>query len=431
MPRVEGDSEIKAEEVAPSLPSLAPHEEALFRAFQSNLLSLISHEVRTPLTGILNALEALGSGGPFDKLSMADFIQMARQNALKLNQVLLSLLDLASLESGTFRARLREVELQGFIQGRLESYQVLFRENQLGIQLGWEIKREAEQKIERAKKRTTESEKKGRKKSKKNFPSELVAAAHMPLQPLLADPQKLTRAIDLCFQIIVPRAQSGTAVKIRISSDQMIQFEFQIQKTREKCWQHIWAQSLTGFYNGAVSPYAAFAGVLQSERAFLTRTQEGLGSELFLIHEIMRVHHGKFSSLSGPEQNLILSLEFPILSPEESLNIVLGSRTEQLSLGLGSMALVLLKVPADTAQAQFLTAIKKNLFRTTDTAYALPDLNLVALVLDDCREKDILPLIKRIQRSLKLDLSYGIAHCPNDGYDPFALFQFALRRLGG
>src|SRR4051794_1670953 len=58
--------------------TLSPQDETLFRAFQSNLLSLVSHELRTPLTGILNALSVLEEGAPSGDFSAEELITMAR-----------------------------------------------------------------------------------------------------------------------------------------------------------------------------------------------------------------------------------------------------------------------------------------------------------------------------------------------------------------
>src|SRR5690242_1434214 len=59
--------------------TLSLQDEELYRAFQSNLLSLISHELKTPLMGILNALNILESGA--GSFSVPELVAMARRNA--------------------------------------------------------------------------------------------------------------------------------------------------------------------------------------------------------------------------------------------------------------------------------------------------------------------------------------------------------------
>ena len=70
--------------------------------------------------GILNSLSMLldpeDSGIPKDEL-----VQMARQNANRLNRTLAALLDLAQLESGAFHARLREIDFAKTIRNRVDA----------------------------------------------------------------------------------------------------------------------------------------------------------------------------------------------------------------------------------------------------------------------------------------------------------------------
>src|SRR4051812_17953351 len=113
--------------------TLSPQDETLFRAFQANLLSLISHELRTPLTGILNALSVLEEGAASGDFSADELVRMARHNAQRLHRTLMTLLDLAALESGTFHVRLREIDLIKLVSARLEAHQYLLRDGTLPI----------------------------------------------------------------------------------------------------------------------------------------------------------------------------------------------------------------------------------------------------------------------------------------------------------
>ncbi|MEO7163391.1 MAG: HAMP domain-containing sensor histidine kinase [Bdellovibrionia bacterium] len=370
---------------------LAPQDEALFRAFQSNLLSLISHELRTPLTGILNALTALEDGETDGALSSGELVKMARQNAQRLHQALVALLDLASLESGTFHARLREVDLIRLVRRWIGTGEPLFKDRGLKAEVIYD---------------------------------ESVAPA-----AVLADTQKLGRVIDLCFQIIAARAEVGSVVDIRISLN-TVTLTCNLPEGLFKSWQAAWAESLTGLASGLSSPFSAFAGVLQSEQAFLSRSEEGLGSELLLIHEIMRLHQGKFDCLfdEGCFQ-VKMSIELPVLSSEEALRAVLTSRAYQVSSELGSVALVLIQVPDDVESNQFREEIRKNLFRTTDAVYPLPSLDRLALVLDDCKPEDAPILMARLSGALDRKLSFATAQCPSDVTDPAGLVAIAESRL--
>ena len=373
--------------------SLTPQDETLFRSFQTNLLSLISHELRTPLMGILNALSLLEQGGEeaSSEFSLGELISMARRNAQRLQGTLASLLDLAALESGVFQARLREIDLSRLVEARIEAHRSLFRDGQVKAQ------------VERGK-----------------------------LQPLLADPQKLGRAVDLCFQVLLPRVVKGTQVKIRISSSG-IAIEFQLAEDQVKAWDAAWSQSVAGFESGILAPGSAFAGILQSEQAFLSRMEEGLGSELLLVHEIMRLHHGKLSvKRTGPRVSL--DLEFPELSSSEGLRAVLASRIFEASHELGTVALALLHVPpgkSGQGAEEFRQLVKSKLFRASDAVYALPERQQVALVMDDCRPEDAPRLLARLEKGLGIKLQFGIANCPSESSDPVRLLGLAEERLLG
>lgn len=383
--------------------SLAPQDEALFRAFQSNLLSLISHELRTPLTGVLNALGVLeeqqgaSSDSTVGALSNADLITMARQNAQRLNRALVALLDVAAIESGTFHARFREVELARLVKSRTDIYRSLMKDQGIKSQISGTI-------------------------------GEGIA-------PVLADPQKIGRAIDLCLQVLVPRTEKGSTVQIRISSASRVEFEFTLAKGMEAQWDEAWSQAEVGYQGGVASPSSAFAasfgGVLQSEQAFLSRSEEGLGSEFPLVHEIIRIHRGKFlceRKTNGVSSFAKLILELPKLASESGLRAVLESRAYEIASELRSVALVLVQVPSSVKSESLAQEIKLGLFRTSDAVYLLPERQQIALVLDDCKADDAEHLAERILGS-KRELSFGVAHCPADGQDPGKLFEIALDRL--
>jgi len=368
--------------------SLSPQDEALFRAFQSNLLSLVSHELKTPLTGILNALGALDEGAIMPGLTPEDLIKMARENAVRLNQALNALLDLAALESGSYHVRLREVDLGRIVEGRFQNCENLLKSRNLEL--------------------------------------EIVKDKQGPLI-LLGDPQKLSRAIDLCFQVVIPRAKQGTSVRVRMSS-KSVTFIFQLAQEMEKLWETSWSQSVIGFHSGITSPYSAFGGVMQSEQAFLSRVEDGFGSEFLLIHEIMKLHNGKFSAILN-DKIVELGVELPELSSEEGLRTVLKSRAFQVSSELNAVTLVLIRVPESIEQEDLREKVRKNLSRSTDAVYQLPDPHRLAIVLDDCTPDEVPRVMTRISQKIELNLDYSVAHCPGDSLDPTELLDLAEGRL--
>jgi His Kinase A (phospho-acceptor) domain len=374
-------------------PQLSPQDEVLFKSFQSNLLSLISHELRTPLMGILNSLSLLEE--PEDVgISAPDLIRMARNNAQRLNQTLASLLDLAAIESGTFHVRLREIDFSKTIRNRVDAMSSELKGQ--GLKLLWEEK---------------------------------------PTPPLLGDPQRVSRAIDLCLQAIVPRVLGHTSIEIRVAPGQ-VEFWFQIRPDLKDAWEKAGQESLAGYEGGVASPTSAFAGVLQSEQAFLTRQEEGLGSEFLLIYEIMRLHQGEFVQqryeASRGVEKFALVLKFPEVTSEAGLRAVLTSRAYDVSTELKSVALVLIAVPEKMETSAFSNQLKSHLFRTSDAVYPLPEKRQAGLVLDDCRAEDVPHLIGRLKQKMGpkyAGIKFGSAHCPSDGQDPSQLFDLAEERL--
>jgi hypothetical protein len=381
---------------------LAPQDSMLFRAFQSNLLSLISHELRTPLIGVINALSVLDEEELPPGVSSAELVRMARRNAQRLHQSLNELLELAELQSGTFHARLKEVDLPRFVRSRLDAQEWRFKETPIRL--------------------TRE-----------------ITSAEIPV---LGDPQKLGRALELCLNVVlekgvkVPGSKGPAELKIRISFS-TLELAFELSPEAVQEWDAAWSQGLVAFQGGVASPASVFGGILRSEQEFLTRSEEGLGSGFTLIHEIMRLHQGSFSAeRSGAQVRLLLHL-VP-LDSEQSLRAVLVSRTSGVAQGLNMVTLVLIEVPVEFgAQAssgsewvhQFRAKVKAHLFRSADAVYALPSQGRVAMILDDTKREDTHLVIRRIEKALGFSLKTGFAHCPSDCLDPSELMDLANSRI--
>ncbi|HUP57682.1 MAG TPA: hypothetical protein VM598_09540, partial [Bdellovibrionota bacterium] len=333
-------------------------------------------------------------GDPSGEFSAEELVRMARQNAQRLHRTLLTLLDLAAVESGTFHVRLREIDLLKLVSGRIEAHVSLFKDRGLPVR-----------------------------------------KTGVPGSPVLADPQKIARVVDLCFHILISRVEPSTPIQVTVQAAH-VQIEFTLASGTESNWEKAWTQALAGHQGGVTSPTSAFSGVLQSEQAFLTRTEEGLGSEFLLIHEIIRQHKGKFFAIREGRA-VTLTFELPELTSEGALQSVLSSRAYDASNELRSVTLILVGTPAGAENLakrvmdahHLAKLIKPCLFRASDAVYALPDLGKVALVLDDCKPEYVSPLLTRIEKALGMQVLSGIAHCPVDGHDPVRLLELAKKRL--
>jgi len=80
---------------------------------KSEFISLASHEMRTPLTSIKNAVDIiLGEKAGTINESQMRFLSLANRNIDRLGRIINDLLDLSKLESGKIEIRLQEVDLE-------------------------------------------------------------------------------------------------------------------------------------------------------------------------------------------------------------------------------------------------------------------------------------------------------------------------------
>ncbi|MEK6579990.1 MAG: hypothetical protein AABZ55_12245, partial [Bdellovibrionota bacterium] len=238
---------------------------------------------------------------------------------------------------------------------------------------------------------------------------------------------KFGRALELCLEVSSLRASSGQAIHIRISSTR-VDFVFNVGPGHEEMWDNAWLQAQAGFHGGVASPSSAFAGVLQSEEKFLTRTEEGLGSELLILHEIMRLHSGKLMGKRAGTQ-VQLSLWLPELSSEDGVRAVLASRSYGAASDMSSVVLAVVGLPKGEVLKTFRTRLKQCLFRSSDAVYAIPEKDQLVLVMDDCKAEDAPALLKRLESKVGLALRFGLAHFPSDSLDPNQLLKLAENRL--
>lgn len=234
---------------------LSAAQKQLFQSFQANLVSLLSHELRTPLMSILNALSAIDEQGrAVGGMSVTAALDMARKNARKLEAALSTVLDLAAWEAGVLQIQLAETSLSDCLQHSTLAHLV---------------------------------------------PASLTTQPEIPDDSrILADPSKLARALSRLQDF----AEScGTELQIDLQPRRFhLQVALNTNALSERDWQALWHEVLVAREAGGSLPLHVFAGVLQSERAFLSRSREGLGAELHLIAEILRQHEASFQGELAP-----------------------------------------------------------------------------------------------------------------------------------
>jgi signal transduction histidine kinase len=109
-------------------------EQKRVEQLKNDFISVISHEVRTPLTSIHGALNLLksGLGGELNPQGQR-LLDAAYRNSQRLVRLVNDLLDLQRIESGTMTFNLRPVELRSLLKQAVEANHV--HAGQLGIKL--------------------------------------------------------------------------------------------------------------------------------------------------------------------------------------------------------------------------------------------------------------------------------------------------------
>ncbi|MFP5221262.1 MAG: response regulator [Acidobacteriota bacterium] len=107
---------------------------------KSEFLANISHEVRTPLNGIIGMLDALMDSAP--TAPQAEYIETAKYSAKQLLDVLNDLLDLARIEAGNLRVQLSHINVADMIRKAVDVYAL--EAQGLGLELRAEVGPELE-----------------------------------------------------------------------------------------------------------------------------------------------------------------------------------------------------------------------------------------------------------------------------------------------
>jgi hypothetical protein len=348
---------------------------------------MISHELKTPLMGVLQQLELYHL--QTDPAEQADSIHRARKNAERLRETLESFIDHASMKAGVFHARLREVDFVRLCRAKV------LREP--GNFMSLEV------------------------------PKDFSAW-------ILADPQKLSRAIDLVVRVmrhfsqdpaialtIEPGVQKFTlGIQAQMSEDSRVEFETLVKEAQKR----LRSQDPEG--------EIIFERLLQSEEMFLTETDgKPLGGEFLLVAEILRLHQSDLQMEWRPHTEhsrkfqCSLRISLSDISRKEALEIVLSTRLESLDPTqgrLGSLAVVRVELPRGWDFSEFRDRMRRMLFRSHDAVYGLPDAaqgqGVLALLLEDCKREDIPKLLARLEGALGLaenELQYRAFVAPDDG----------------
>ncbi len=104
--------------------------------WRDELISMISHDIRNPLSAIRNSLSLLLTDVP-DKLTpvQAKFVKTATRSIDRLHHLLDGVLDMSSIDSGAFKFKPSSVDLEKFISEVMSTFETLFNVQRVRLKL--------------------------------------------------------------------------------------------------------------------------------------------------------------------------------------------------------------------------------------------------------------------------------------------------------
>jgi two-component system, OmpR family, phosphate regulon sensor histidine kinase PhoR len=100
---------------------------------RKDFVANVSHELRTPLTSIRGFAETLLEGALEDKKNNRRFVEIIKSHAIRLSDITMDLLTLATLESESFKLNYELIELHGLCSEVVESIRPIAQSKQQEI----------------------------------------------------------------------------------------------------------------------------------------------------------------------------------------------------------------------------------------------------------------------------------------------------------
>lgn len=324
--------------------------------FRSNLLSIVSHELNTPLTGILNSLAMLEEKYPKEE----EYLPMLRRNAERLRKTVENLLEISRVDAGTLRVRLTEFDMGNFLLGRKEHLRAPL------AKINFDLDYEVEEHLP-------------------HVCGDIKRLAHV-VDGLVLNAAKFSHSADSS------KGERGT-VRVRLSMESSSVIPPGNFPSREpKTGMYLLVQVQSSLPSIGESPetfeqlFEPFAPWKDAD----TRVKDGLGVELAISKEILLAHEG-FIWADMPEDRRKEGWKFlfalPLLSRVDELDLVVNNRLFTAIGALSKMSLLLLR-PAPGSEAKdhdkISKELQKALFRSSDSTFWIQDTGEYAVLMDDC-----------------------------------------------
>jgi nitrogen-specific signal transduction histidine kinase len=373
--------------------------------FRSNLLSVVSHELNTPLTGIINAATMLEERYPEEQ----EYVPMLRRNAERLRKTIENLLEISRVDAGTLRVRLSEMDMANFILSRRDPLKPLVNKDR------FEIDFEMEEDLP-------------------HVCGDIRRLAHV-FDSLVLNAVKFSHGGNL------PAGQKAN-VGVTLTLEPVASLPPGLLSTRDK---------KTGMYI-LVTVQSSLPSIGESPESFEhlfepfapwrdadTRVRDGLGVELAIAKEILHAHEG-FIWADLPEggaerQGWKFLFALPLLSRLDELDLVVNNRLSTAIGALSKMSLLLMKREPGSVrrlgdEAIISRALQKVLFRSSDSIFYIQDTDEFAILMDDCDpeggERVALRLLTTLREEMpEFRFMWAMATGPDDGSNAPELLEKA------
>jgi nitrogen-specific signal transduction histidine kinase len=375
--------------------------------FRSNLLSIISHELNTPLTGILNAITMLEEKYPEEK----DFLPMLRRNSERLRKSVENLLEISRVDAGTLRVRLSELDLENFLLGRKDVLKDAL--------------------------------------SRQRFSLELEMEEDLP--HVCGDIRRLTHVFDALVLNAVKFSHAGHlkagesgVVSVNLTLEPVSGLPPGLLSKREKktgMYLLVCVQSSLPSIGESPESFEQLFEPFSPWRDADTRVKEGLGVELALAKEILLAHEGFiWADLppAGDTGGWKFCFALPLLSRVDELDLVVNNRLFTAIGALSKMSLFLLRPEpgfqvSNEDQRRISKALQKVLFRSSDSTFWIQDTGEYSILMDDCDHEGGERVAKRLLTQLKAEIPeihflWSLVTGPDDGSSARELLDKARHR---
>lgn len=375
-----------------------------YERFRSNLLAIVSHELNTPLTAILNATVMLEEQFPEENV----YVPMLRRNAERLRKTVENLLEISRVDAGTLKVRLAELDLGNFLLSRRENLKVILEKARFKLET------------------TMESD-------LPHACGDIRRLAHV-FDSLVLNAAKFSQ-----LESIKP-GELGT-IHVNLSLEPVSAIPAAVRSSKE---------AKTGMYL-IVSVQSALPSIGESPETFEqlfepfspwrdadTRVKEGLGVELAIDKEIMLAHEGYIWADLTPPRKMAgwkFFIALPLLSRVDELDLVVNNR---LSTSIGALAklTLLLMRPAPGSHmgaqesAQVFRVLQRALFRSSDSTFWIQDTGEFVVLMDDCDREGGERVARRLLEVLheefpELRFLWSAVTGPDDGTSAAELLESA------